>query len=255
MSHFTLLVTKINETGLDYQLEPFYEGLPVEPYISRTKAQIIESEKDDLARYNRCLAGRNDCHESSLKYLEKKFGGKTYLTESELYEGFVKEFQGDDTAWVDDFGNLVLTFNPNAKYDWYVIGGRWSGYFAKKPDMNGMLGMPGVFGNEPRDDYVDIIRAGDIDWKRMELDDIAENSEYFDEQMALPENERFRFDRIYKDGMTKEEYVNKNIPKTTFAVLHDGVWYERGQMGWFASVQDEKPAEDWEACFNNIINL
>lgn len=39
-------------------------------------------------------------------------------------------------------------------------------------------------------------------------------------------------------------------PLRTFAILTpDGDWIERGEMGWFAVVTDEKSPNEWEACY------
>lgn len=43
-------------------------------------------------------------------------------------------------------------------------------------------------------------------------------------------------------GDVDTESLGAIIP---FAILHDGEWIERGKMGWFASVADEKPAINW----------
>lgn len=39
---------------------------------------------------------------------------------------------------------------------------------------------------------------------------------------------------------------------TTFALLKDGVWYEKGKMGWWATVSDEKM--DWNYQFTKLFN-
>lgn len=45
-----------------------------------------------------------------------------------------------------------------------------------------------------------------------------------------------------------------NIDKLcTFAVLKDGEWYERGKMGWWAIVTDEKEDGVWEAEHKKLI--
>jgi len=90
---------------------------------------------------------------------------------------------------VDDHGNVLKIIdrtNPNKKWDWWTVGGRWSG----------ILGAP------------DITQI-------------------------------------------------KNIPqplKPTFAVLKDGVWRERGQMGWWAVVHDAKEPSAWEAEFASLVD-
>lgn len=42
------------------------------------------------------------------------------------------------------------TYNPDSKWDWWVIGGRWTGYFRLKAVTDDVeLGRPGTFGNSP----------------------------------------------------------------------------------------------------------
>ena len=41
---------------------------------------------------------------------------------------------------------------------------------------------------------------------------------------------------------------------TTFAILKDGRWYERGKMGWWACVADEKDPVKWDAEFWKLID-
>lgn len=44
------------------------------------------------------------------------------------------------------------TYNPQSKWDWWSIGGRWTGYFRMKGQAPGILtGRPGVFDNAPGD--------------------------------------------------------------------------------------------------------
>lgn len=68
-------------------------------------------------------------------------------------------YQYDETG-----GGFGYWYNPNARWDWWVIGGRWTGYFDLKEGKTGELGQPGAFGNAPREGGVDIARKGDIDF-------------------------------------------------------------------------------------------
>lgn len=40
---------------------------------------------------------------------------------------------------------------------------------------------------------------------------------------------------------------------TAFAVLKDGKWFERGQMGWWGRVSDEKDQKDWNREFRKLL--
>jgi hypothetical protein len=54
---------------------------------------------------------------------------------------------------------------------------------------------------------------------------------------------------------TKDEYVKKQKDKTgvTFAVVKDGKWYERGEMGWWGIVSNEKNRDDWNEEFQKLV--
>ncbi len=45
---------------------------------------------------------------------------------------------------------------------------------------------------------------------------------------------------------TLEEWITAAPAVSSYAVVKDGQWYERGQMGWFGASFNEKPAIDWE---------
>ena len=72
---------------------------------------------------------------------------------------------------VDEQSNVIKTIdrtNPDRKWDWYAVGGRWNGYFKLKPMTMGVLGTPGLqtmnSDYEPAgDDRADMIMKGDID--------------------------------------------------------------------------------------------
>jgi hypothetical protein len=55
---------------------------------------------------------------------------------------------------------------------------------------------------------------------------------------------------------TREEYIQSHRHRaiTTFAVVKDGVWYEKGDMGWFGIVADEKNQDVWNEEFNKLID-
>jgi hypothetical protein len=60
----------------------------------------------------------------------------------------------------------------------------------------------------------------------------------------------FPFEMVYGIGrksLTKELYVADTHWLTCFAYIRNGEWHERGDMGWFAYVSDEKEANAWQA--------
>ncbi len=210
---------------------------------------------------------------------------------------------------------VINKTNPDSKWDWYQLGGRWAGYFKlkeiKKPSC-GLKGatpqfVEGIMGekswassNETGEGFCDSTTKGNIDFDSMRNLAGEEASEKYDEVIEIvgntPVNEPWKF-FLYKyygdnkvEGYTRdmaiEEYDSQervktwkekskdpflsvddfNIPKeqyvanarnracTTFAVVKDSKWYEKGEMGWWSCVTDEKEQSDWNEEFNKLID-
>jgi len=101
----------------------------------------------------------------------------------------------------------MSTYNPQSKWDWYILGGRWKGFFKLKKNEKGIVGKSSIFNNKRKNDC---------------------------------------------DQARKKDIVLKSI-KPTFAVVKDGKWYERGEMGWWAYALNEKEKKEWEKEFKKLI--
>lgn len=183
MSHFTVIVTKTNEKSYEEQLARFDEGIEVEPYdrpcycvgrLARRRAsdmamEQLKTDYDTLREeYWAMPEGERPDWKEHIKQL------------SDLEDKLEKE-QPDynqpdlDCPAEDDgcggTGTYKSTYNPDSKWDWYQVGGRWTGYFKLKKDrkMPHHIGQPGVFDNEPKHD-ADVAYVGDIDFEAMAED-------------------------------------------------------------------------------------
>lgn len=61
----------------------------------------------------------------------------------------------------------VRRTNPNRRWDWYVLGGRWTGALKLKPGAKGSVGKPGVMTEPGPAGWVDQARKRDIDFEGM----------------------------------------------------------------------------------------
>lgn len=182
MSHFTVLV--IGDDPED-QLAPYSEDIRVNEY---DRGPVGEEELRQFVEY---YESGGDAKKLYAERGEDWNGGRWRVAE----DGEFHEYS---------------TYNPISKWDWYRLGGWWTGFFKLKEGAFGRLGERGIFTDDPKAGWVDQTLKRCID---------------FDE---------------------KYDY-------RTFAVVKDGKWYERGEMGWWALVSNEKSEEDWDREFKALL--
>lgn len=296
MSHFTLMVFGDN---VDEQLEPFAEQTDNPKYtvFNDTEDEDLEEYQNKTLRVKFLPNGeRTNEYDERFKVYGKNFDSSfvfpegTETKEMKFCE-YYTTFENYKEHWCggserDSIKNRYGYWrNPNAKWDWYSLGGRWTGFFKPKQGTSGELGRSGAFDNQPKAGWVDTIRLGDIDLDGMiaearkdanlEYDKVEHiiagrelpswektvakydkdyqkaREEYNNHPMVLAFNEAkihvwSGLHETYKGS--REEYVkswedNVLVP---FAILKDGQWHERGEMGWFGAVSDEKDCGEWQ---------
>lgn len=190
-------------------------------------------------------------------------------------------------GWIRVNGDGIVTeiirrTNPNKKWDWWVVGGRW-------PNM--LLDKSGERG--------DVCRRGDLDLDTMrEQARVKADAEYtkiedvfrglawppkpwaeFRADFANIDDARVAYNgypamkkhaeldhkhplKLWMDdpsaeyNRTREQYVSAEVGRVgvPFAVLKDGTWYEKGQMGWFGFVADEKDQAAWNREYQTLLD-
>lgn len=229
MSHYTVAV--ITKDG-DYEsvLAPYDEELRVEPYIEKTKAEIIVEMKN-FVKINK---GAEWLKENNL--LDKNGN----LDEEALYQYYRKDEEETGYVEFDEEGNQLTTYNPDSKWDWYQVGGRWDGAIMHLKD--------GTFVNHAQ--------VKDIDFSPAPLDEAE--AAYFKRfweinvEGAEPDNdtERGRYVSIYNKNYylerfgTLENFISFQQSFYTHAFVLDGEWYECGKMGWFGMDDSTKDSTD-----------
>jgi len=315
MSHFTVLVIGDNP---EEQLSPFNEQPPEgSEYLEFNDCteEVKEAWENKMIPCVKIRADENNpqgrwvCEYSSAGR-NAKIGSKMDKPAHEVYKD-INQFAEDWFGYHLSGASWGYWHNPNAKWDWYSLGGRWKGNFLLKPGAEGITGESGVFDNEARPGYVDRCRRGDIDVLTMRMQAKARaNAEYdrfeaavegleehavhwdglrdsftrnlshtedgyrekIDEARAEYRNNPWvqaieaagfksfmgpcYYDMFYVNQGGRERYVQVAMNEciTTFAVLMDGEWYERGNMGWWGIVTDEADEDVWHEQYSNLFN-
>lgn len=148
MSHFTVLVALPAmardevDAALSAALAPYDENTEVTPYREYKTGNAEDHWTVTQCRENGQLPADGDL---------------TWQQVADAYNAR-HSLDKDDSEHlhVDDEGDAytVSTYNPKSKWDWWQIGGRWTGYFLPTIDAIGdprlLLGSAGIFGsNKP----------------------------------------------------------------------------------------------------------
>lgn len=177
----------------------------------------------------------------------------------------------DDINKIDDMlkpysENLkVEPYNPNSKWDWYDIGGRWHNMLLVKADNNDIIGENASWVNIENNSkkapegykWCDGARIKDIDFEKIkEIDNNPEKYIRFwetyvegKEPKTEEEKEAIKWE-IYKKEYyierykTKENYAKIQSTFQTYACLDEKGWNTKGEMGWFACDDSTKESEE-----------
>lgn len=286
MSHYpvTVIRKKNNKKPFEQDLAFYDENAEVAPYIYRTKTELAKEGRqhiDTTRKYDfvvPILEGKSK--EEWIKLYEAGFNTTGYDTTTEkmwkyysLLADLIRKLDAgtltDDDCYkyevehyyegseLDAEGNMLSTYNPNSKWDWWVVGGRWSGELILK--------------EEAREKYngqetVDEAQVKDIDWEKM--NSIAPEEEehlrkfwkyYVKEEFSGSEEELRKeigfilYSKEYylNRYKTEDNYIQQCTEWSTRAVLTDeGQWVEVGAMGWFGcSNETGDEANEWKNKF------
>lgn len=152
-------------------------------------------------------------------YQENNMGDcpKEYLTFTEDEDCDVDEETGKRGYWE----------NPNARWDWWQIGGRYSNWFktkAGKPVNYGQIGELDFSLDQKT--YRNALRFWEINVEGAPLQPGEDELDF--DCFYTPEYYRAQYG-------TKEEYATSQADVTPWAFIgFDGEWREAGKMGWWA---------------------
>lgn len=273
MSHSTVLV--IGEDP-ETMLIPYNENTEVAPYRDYDKAERPQEH-----------------------WIFKTLVQEHLLVEDVDWSGFVAaynaRYEGDAPLFLDEDKGRVYqmsTYNPLSRWDWYQLGGRWTGFFKLKPGASGVTGSPGLMTAKSTDpSWADQARKRDIDiegmkdaaglkaaqlhdramqvldkypplvaWDKIREEmfpgDIDAARQYNREQpglRALFDAELHFMDPVKDLCLDHPNPLLEHVTQArlgaclTFAVLDQDGWHERGKMGWWGMMSDEK--DSWPEMF------
>lgn len=258
MSHSTVTVILDGTTAredieeaLTAALAPFDENIEMPRYVKYTREQLIEKGREEIAEYaasemyQRYLADpeayaakvTNDAH---LEYIsgtaeDGGFPAKLTWTDEQVYASEIQWYEAED---IGPDGEVYSTYNPQSRWDWYVIGGRWTGYW---PVHQGTEDQP-VESHDSLRSFAAMsegIRPGHLN----------PTQDYVDERDARA--------GVWQDVVRKFDinFGHPDLHPATFALLdQEGVWHEKGKMGMFGIVHGETEQDAWRAEYRKLVD-
>jgi hypothetical protein len=243
MSHYTVLVIG---DDVDAALEPFQQYDSDEPeeyleFVDREDELSREYQTDGEDKKVVLASGevrdffdmRFFSHEQKcLVYPDdaKIVVTKPYREMFATLEAFVEEMEGCPTR-DRTTGRFGRWENPNGKWDWYQLGGRWRGFFQLKAGAAGALGAASPIADPKADNgnAADSCLVDAIDFERTALVAGRAAAQQWDEAhaSAMPQ---VVFKGLGMLDVTRDEFIRRAEASSMGAhvVLRGGTWYEAG---------------------------
>ena len=202
MSHYKVAVIHKKGQSIDELLAPYNENIQVEPYIQFSRQEAI-----DYAR------------EHWVGFADKPDEDCWLAMTADAGEGMY-----------DENLNILTTYNPKSKWDWWSPGGRFDGELRVRHGRGYM--------------YKSEARIGSVDFS-LDEEEYAEALEYWKENVEGEGTDRFYSKDYYLERFKDAEtYATCVASFCTYAVITpDGEWHAPGEMGWFAC--SSETGDDW----------
>jgi len=197
MSHFSVLVIDTqDEVSVSEHLEPFDE--------------------------NRCRVKFCDCTNDVLEsWDELEADEKRNFSSIEEYASHCYNYSVLNDEKGEHYGYFV---NPNAKWDWWNIGGRWPNMIPLKDGSKCDDAPFGLVDLEALKCDPEIFKESERLWELVVEDKNPETKR----DKELIKNVISTKDWYLNRFKTKEDYARQAASFYTFAVLKDGEWFEKG---------------------------
>jgi len=240
MSHFTVAVFSRNPSyeAIAELLAPYNECAEEEEFLEFKPKGTRETFEQEYRKYLQENPDKIGCYPDFESYMEQ-------------YHGYIYDEESDQYGY---------THNPNAKWDWWQIGGRWDGLLRLKTDhrYEGYIGdslFPVYSSSTVRCDQA---RLMDVDTSP-DPEDYRHAVRFWEiivEKMPLMEGEKepwtfWKPEYYIQQYGNKESYARNQAAFSTYAfITPDGEWHETGTMGWWGI--DNATAESRASYISNF---
>lgn len=217
------LATDVAISGLVGDLlMPFEEDLEVEPYKMEDSKRILKTLGERYMYY--------------LKSATKHKATKLPEMKIQSFEEFLNMYR---IKKVND--DLYTTANPNPKWDWYQIGGRFAN------------SIPVKEGDDIK--YKTYARVGDVVWERELTDEHLEGLKtYYEEASALRKDGKSENPLFFIHYPTFEDYVNDFKYFRPYSLLNGDKWLENDGDIWFEDEVQEAAIEESQQNYIKAFN-
>lgn len=257
MSHYQIMaVVRPGGPGLEEIMAPYSEHLKVPQYVYMTKEQLIErikaqiaQAKADLEVYQRVGKDAYDGRYDLGWLLNSEWGRKfsaadPEMDDEEAYLTFRTYYTNGDEERFDQMGNLLSTYNPEARWDywsegsWITLtlkdGSETTEAVAEDVDWRATMSLK-------RGEKAELRRT----WRQLALGHVPGGLKGDELELWLDENygkPRFRTGYLKEKYGSFEAYVKAQRPFTPYAVVDADGWRAPGRVGWFGT-SSESPEE------------
>lgn len=160
----------------------------------------------------------------------------------------------DVAPYVDADGDAT-TYNPESRWDWWQLGGRWAGMLTLRPSATpapieayGAKGTGDSCRTEPDGQHVSVARKADIDFERMAYEQVETLRKNYAQAVADADKRGSMLFYGVDLSMSEEEHVRANVGFACRHLLIDGTWYSRE-----VSDYSEVPYKEWVREFNGLL--
>jgi len=200
-------------------------------------------KKENIPTFDKLLSIEDKIHDELSPLWKQLMKTRTELEDKIMKDHPLYNQPNPNCCECDGTGLMETSYNPLSKWDWWQIGGRWTGCLSNydpTEDPKNKETCSLCHGTGMRNDKIGIEMRN-------------QNPHYTcngcgGKGMSLKWSTRWV---SHKDNILPVENIAEDF--ASFAVVTpDGEWHEKGQMGWFGMAKDEKSEEDWKLFCQDI---